>query len=344
MRLKIRYLFMGLALSLVSCDLFFTDGIKGQSIALLDKVHSILDASKEAIRIELEDDFDEDDLDIDELESNSISQGNLINLNSSNYNTHTSQTQKTNSQAKTKKAHKEKLETKNKSGLEKKRKESLNLWNVSDITEKTEKSNNLIKSSGYDDSALKSKIQAILNSVMQKIVQAEKIMQIQKQSIKDEHYIKMPNSKNPLIANINTNNTDAIKKLMEVLQLIENQEKTQPLSIKKIYTEASENYMKFTTETKSGESYYAPQTVTIAYSKSIQLINHIIDTIKNEDEYSGKYGYILFLINETKMTIDHLKYAIKNDDLIVKTNGAVKTYRLDNALWDLVSRYNESNY
>ncbi|QFP42386.1 hypothetical protein F9Y90_04565 (plasmid) [Borrelia miyamotoi] len=344
MRLKIRYLFMGLALSLVSCDLFFTDGIKGKSITLLDKVHSILDASKEAIRIELEDDFDEDDLDIDELESNAISQGNLISLNNSNYNTHTSsQTQKTNSQAKkTKKAHKEKLETKNKSGLEKKREEGLNIWNVSDITKKP---NSLVKkSSGYDDSYLKSKMQAILDSIMQKIVQAEKIMQIQKQSIKDEHYIKMPNSKNPLIANINTNNTDAIKKLMEALQLIENQDKTQPLSIKKIYTEASENYIKFTTETKSGESYYAPQTVTIAYSKSIQLISHIIDTIKNEDEYSGKYGYILFLINETKMTIDHLKYAIKNDDLIVKTNGAVTTYRLDNALWDLVSRYNESNY
>ncbi|AOW96344.1 hypothetical protein [Borrelia miyamotoi] len=340
-RLKIRYLFVGLALSLVSCNLFFTDGIKEKSITLLDKVHSILDTSKEAIRIELEDDFDEDDLDIDELESNSISQGNLISLNSSNYNTHTGQTQKTNSQAKTKKAHKEKIETKNKSGFEKKREESLNLWNVSDITEK---SNSLIKSSRYDDSYLKSKMQAILDSVMQKIVQAEKIMQIQKQSIKDEHHIKMPNSKNTLITNINTNNTDAIKKLMEALQLIENQEKTQTLSIKKIYTEASENYMKFTTETKSREIYYAPQTVTIAYSKSIQLINHIIDTIKNEDEYSGKYGYILFLINETKMTIDHLKYAIKNDDLIVKTNGEVKTYRLDNALWDLVSRYNESNY
>ncbi|QFP42480.1 ferrous iron transporter A (plasmid) [Borrelia miyamotoi] len=50
MRVKSKYLAVGLLFSFISCDLFMSDEMKDKSLGLFDKVNSILDASEKSVR------------------------------------------------------------------------------------------------------------------------------------------------------------------------------------------------------------------------------------------------------------------------------------------------------
>ncbi|UPA19031.1 hypothetical protein [Borrelia puertoricensis] len=116
-------------------------------------------------------------------------------------------------------------------------------------------------------------MQPILDSIMQKMVQAEKITHTQKQLINSGYDFNTPNYKHLFITKMNTNDNDVTKNLMEALQLLGNEDITQPMSIKKIYTEANNKHTKFIRLlSKEKKDYGAPRSATIAYSKLIQLL------------------------------------------------------------------------